>query len=176
MTSPEDYRSKLAQIHAAAKDTGRDPQAITPALLAYIAVAPTERKVHALLTSRMLRYFALMLPADRWREVGAEHPFGGQCRGNVDIVPEQYDRATLESAIAAVPPEVIRNGFLIGTPEQVTARLQQFGDAGLRHAVLVPLSSIITVRDFVYAAWAVRRIARALRTDSRARTSSARPS
>ena len=164
VTSPEDCRSKLAQIHAAAKDAGRDPEAITPALFAYIGVAPTERKVVALLNSRLLRYFALLLPADRWREVGMEHPFGAQCRGAVDIVPETYDRATLENAIAAVPPEVIRNGFLIGTPDQVIARLQQFGDAGLRHVVLAPLSAAITVRDAVYAGWAVRRIARSLRT------------
>jgi ABC-type multidrug transport system ATPase subunit len=37
------------------------------------------------------------------REVGAEHPFGAQCRGFVDILPERYDRATLEDAIVAVP-------------------------------------------------------------------------
>jgi phthiodiolone/phenolphthiodiolone dimycocerosates ketoreductase len=164
VTSPEDYRSKLAQIHAAAKDARRDPAAITPALLAYIAVAPTEQRVRALLKSRFLRYFALLIPADRWREVGAEHPFGAQCRGFVDIVPERYDRATLEDAIAAVPPEVIGTGVIVGTPEQVTARLQQFGDAGLRHVVLGPLSAFITVPDFVYAGWAVRRIARSLRT------------
>ena len=83
MTSPADYRSKLAQIHAAATEAGRDPEAITPALLAYVAVAPTEQKVRALLNSRLLRYLALLLPADRWREVGAEHPFGAQCRGVV---------------------------------------------------------------------------------------------
>jgi phthiodiolone/phenolphthiodiolone dimycocerosates ketoreductase len=164
VASPQDYRSKLAQIHAAATEAGRDPEAITPALFAYIAVAPTERKVGALLDSRFLRYFALLLPAERWREVGAEHPFGPQCRGFVDIVPEQYDRATLEDAIAVVPPEVIRNGFLVGTPEQVTDRLRQFGEAGLRHAVLVPLSSVITLRNWVYDVVAVRRIARSLRT------------
>ena len=164
VTSPEDYRSKLAQIHAAAKHAGRDPEAITPALFAYIVVAPTKRKVRALLNSRFLRYFALLLPADRWREVGAEHPFGPQCRGFVDILPEQYDRATLEEAIAVVPPEVIRNGFLVGTPKQVTARLRQFGDAGLQHVVLVPLSSVGNLRDFVYGVFALRRIARSLRT------------
>ena len=106
----------------------------------------------------------LLIPADRWREVGAEHPFCAQCRGFVDIVPERYDRATLEDVIAAVPPEVIGTGVLVGTPEQVTARLQQFGDAGLRHVVLGPLSAFIAVPDFVYAGWAVRRIARSLRT------------
>ena len=163
VTSPEDYRSKLAQIHAAAKDAGRDPQAITPALFAPIAVAPNERTVRALLNSRFLRYFALLIPADRWREVGAEHPFGAQWRGFVDIVPERYDRATLEDAIAAVPPEVIGTGVIVGTPEQVIARLRQFGDAGLRHVVLGPLSTFIRVRDFVYSGWAVQRIARSLR-------------
>ena len=115
--------------------------------------------MRALLNSRFLRYFALLIPADRWREVGAEHPFGAQCGGFVDIVPERYDRATLEDVIVAVPPEVIRS-VLVGTPEQVTARLREFGDAGLRHVVLAPLSAFITVRDFAYAGWAIRTIAR----------------
>ena len=75
-----------------------------------------------------------------------------------------YDRATLEDAIARVPPEVIGEGVIVGTPEQIIARLRQFGDAGMRHAVLGPLSALITVRDFVYAGWAVRTIARSLRT------------
>jgi phthiodiolone/phenolphthiodiolone dimycocerosates ketoreductase len=163
VSSPEDYGLKLAQIHAAANDARRDPEAITPALYAYIAVAANDRKITALLNSRLLRYWTLLLPADRWREVGAEHPFGPQCRGFVDIIPEQYDRATLEDAIAVVPPEVIRNAFLIGTPEQITARLQQFGEAGLRHVVLAPLSSFITVRDLLYAGLAVRKIAHSLR-------------
>ena len=85
--------------------------------------------------------------------------------------------ATLEDAIAAVPPEVIGTGVIVGTPEQVTARLLQFGDAGLRHVVLGPLSAFITVRDLVYAGWAVRRVARSLRTGwSALGKSSARPS
>jgi alkanesulfonate monooxygenase SsuD/methylene tetrahydromethanopterin reductase-like flavin-dependent oxidoreductase (luciferase family) len=42
----------------------------------------------------------------------------------------------------AVPTEVIRNAFLIGTPEQVIDRLRPFGPAGLRHAVLGPVSAL----------------------------------
>ena len=65
----------------------------------------------------------------------------------------------IEDASAAVPPEVIGTGFIVGTPEQVT-RLREFGT--LRHVVLGPLSAFITVRDLVYAGWAVRRVARSL--------------
>jgi hypothetical protein len=36
----------------------------------------------------------------------------------------------LEDAIATVPPEVIGTGFIVGTPEQVTARLREFGTRG----------------------------------------------
>jgi phthiodiolone/phenolphthiodiolone dimycocerosates ketoreductase len=83
----------------------------------------------------------------------------------------------LEDAIAAVPPEVIGAGVIVGTPEQVTARLREFGDAGLRHVVLAPLSAFITVRDLVHAGWAVRRVARSRRTGRPAPgKSSARPS
>ncbi len=163
VSSPEDYRSKLAQIHAAANDAGRDPGSITPALFANIVIAPTEKQARALLNSRLLRYWTLLLPADKWREVGAEHPFGARCSGLSDIVPERYDRATLEDAIGAVPPEVIGNAFLIGTPKQVTARLRQFADAGLRHAVLGPLSALITASNFLYAGWGLQKIARSLR-------------
>jgi hypothetical protein len=36
----------------------------------------------------------------------------------------------LEDAIATVPPEVIGTGFIVGTPEQVAARLREFGTRG----------------------------------------------
>ena len=94
----------------------------------------------------------------------AQHPLGTRCGGVADIVPERYDRATLDDAISLVPQEVIANAFLIGTPAQVTAQLRQFGEEGLRHVVLVPLSALVTMGDFAYTAWAIRRIARSLRS------------
>ena len=50
-----------------------------------------------------------------------------------------------------------------GTPEQVVAKLRAFGDAGLRHLVLAPVSGLVSKYAALYGLWATGRIARSLR-------------
>ena len=162
MVSTEEYAVKLGQVRAVAAEAGRDPDKITPALFAYVAAAPNERGVRAVLDTRLLRYFGLLASADVWRQSGAEHPFGADFRP-IDVLPEQYDRATLEDALAAVPPEVTRAAVLVGTVDQVTRQLRALGDVGMRHVLLAPISGFLSPRDWLFAGWAVRRIAHSLR-------------
>jgi phthiodiolone/phenolphthiodiolone dimycocerosates ketoreductase len=100
----------------------------------------------------------------RWRDHRrAEHPFGEHFRGYVDFVPERYDRKTLEQAIAAVSPELAEEGPLMwGTPEQVADKLKAFGEVGLRHVVLAPVSGLISRRATICGLRAARRITRLL--------------
>lgn len=160
--TPQQYAAKLGQIRDAAEAAGRDLQAITPALMAPMVVAPTAKKARALLNCRIVRYWALMFPAQRWQEVGLEHPLGPAFAGFVDLVSESYDQTTLEQALAAVPPELLDHGLLIGTPTQIADQLRQFGEAGLRHVVLGPISAYVSRADFAYTAPALRRIAHLL--------------
>jgi phthiodiolone/phenolphthiodiolone dimycocerosates ketoreductase len=163
MVSPDEYGSKLGMVRASAAAAGRAPDLVTPALFAYTALAHTERGVQAMLKSRLLRYFGLLAHADLWRKAGADHPFGADFRP-IDFVPERYDRRTLDDALAAVPPEVIRDAVLVGTVDQVTDQLRALKVAGLRHVLLGPISAFLSARDWLYAGWAMRRIARSLRT------------
>ncbi len=164
IASPEEYAAKLAVIRKAAQEAGRDPQAITPALLQYLVVAPNEREVHEMLDSKFGRLFALFfLASTEWRKVGAQHPFGEDFRGYVDLLPERYDRQTLQEALASVPSELIGSGLLWGTPEQVAGKLRAFGEVGVRHVGLYPLSMIVSRRAALYGMWAVRKIARLVR-------------
>ncbi|EHR53130.1 flavin-dependent oxidoreductase, F420-dependent methylene-tetrahydromethanopterin reductase [Saccharomonospora marina XMU15] len=165
--TPERYARALAAVRTAAEGAGRDPESITPALLAFVAVAPTRKRARAMLESRLLRYWALLFPARRWQEVGARHPFGPHFRGIVDILPGAYDRATLDAAIADVPPEVVESGVIVGTVEQVCLRLRELREAGLRHVVIGPLSFYLSNHDAAHSVWAVRRIAHTLRRDRR---------
>jgi len=103
-----------------------------------------------------------MFPAQRWQEIGLEHPLGTNFGGFVELVSERYDRATLEKALAAVRPELLDSGLLVGTPAQIANRLGQFGEAGLRHAVLAPISAYVSRTDFAYTPAALQRIARLL--------------
>jgi phthiodiolone/phenolphthiodiolone dimycocerosates ketoreductase len=163
VTSAQEYASKLEIIRNSARHAGRDPETITPALHRFVVVASTERGVRALLRHKSIRALGLAAPAELWRRVGAHHPFGEQFGGYVDLVPERYDRPMIESAIAAVPPELVEEGPLLwGTPEQVAGKLRAYGEAGLRHVVLAPVSGLVSKSAALYALRATRAIARAL--------------
>lgn len=163
LASPEEYAAKLAVIRKAAQEAGRDPQAITPALFQFLVVAPSEREVQEMLDTKLGRIFALQVASSEWRKLGAQHPFGEDFRGYVDWVAERYDRQTLQEALASVPPALIGTGLLWGTPEQVAGKLRAFGEVGVRHVSLYPLSMVLSRRATVYGLWAVRKIARLLR-------------
>jgi phthiodiolone/phenolphthiodiolone dimycocerosates ketoreductase len=160
VASPEEYAAKLAVIRSAAREAGRNPDAIVPALHQYILVAPSEREARAMLDTKAARFAALMYSsADQWRQLGKEHPFGEDFRGYVDFLPETYDRNTIEAALAALPPELLGHGLVWGTPEQVVSKLRAFGDAGLRHVVLDLASALASRRAALYGLWAIRNIA-----------------
>jgi phthiodiolone/phenolphthiodiolone dimycocerosates ketoreductase len=113
----------------------------------YVVVAPTEHEARAMLDTKLVRFFGLLLYADVWRQFGLEHPFRENFRGFVDFIPEQYDRKTLEEAIAVVPTELVTEGPLMwGTPEQVANKIRAFGEVGLRHVVLVFVSPALSKR------------------------------
>jgi phthiodiolone/phenolphthiodiolone dimycocerosates ketoreductase len=163
VVSPEEYAAKLQAVRDAAKQAGRDPQEITPALHRFIVVGPTEQETRAMLQTRVIRALGLATPAELWRKAGSEHPFGEDFRGYVDFLPERYDRKMIEEAIAAVPPGLVEESPLLwGTPEQVASKLRAFGEGGLRHVVLAPISGLVSKRAAIYGIWATGRIARLL--------------
>ena len=164
VVSPAEYAAKLATVRTAATTAGRDPASITPALHRFMVVGATEREARAMLETKVVRAFALMAPAALWQQAGAVHPFGSHFHPLVDFVPGRYDRATMDEAIAAVPTALVTEGPLLwGSQEQIVAKLRAFGDAGLRHVVLAPVSGLVSQRAALYSLWATGRIARSLR-------------
>jgi phthiodiolone/phenolphthiodiolone dimycocerosates ketoreductase len=163
--SPQEYKARLEVVRSAARDAGRDPASITPALHQFVAIAPTRREAQAMLRTKLARLVALVgAPAAEWRRLDVEHPFGEHYRGYVDFVPEQYDRRTLDEAIASVPPQLVGHGLVVGTPEEVVAQLRAFGEAGARHVVLSLSSAAFSRRAAIYALIAAPRIASLLRS------------
>jgi phthiodiolone/phenolphthiodiolone dimycocerosates ketoreductase len=163
VVSPQEYAEKLDAVRAAATEAGRSAASITPALHRFVVIGATEQETRKMLETKAIRAFGLMAPADVWRRAGVVHPLGEHFNAVVDFVPDRYDRRMMEDAIAAVPEAVITEGPLLwGTPEQVAAKLAAFGDAGLRHAVLAPVSGLVSQRAALYGVWAIGRIARSL--------------
>ena len=163
VVSPQEYAAKLATVRAAAAEAGRNAASITPALHRFVVVGASEQEARAMLKTKAIRLLGLGAPADVWRQAGAVHPLGEHFNALVDFVPDTYDRRTVEEAIAAVPDAVMTEGPLLwGTPEQVAAKLRAFGDAGVRHVVLAPVSGLVSRRAALYGLWATGRIARSL--------------
>jgi phthiodiolone/phenolphthiodiolone dimycocerosates ketoreductase len=164
VVSPQEYATKLDVVRAAAAEAGRDPQAVVPALLRFLVVGQTDADVRSLLHSAPIRLFGFASPPEVWRAAGVRNPLGEDVNGMVDIVPERYDRAAIEEAVAAVPDEVLTGGpLLLGTPDQVIHRIREFGDAGARHIVLAPVSGLVSKQAALFSLRAVGQIARALR-------------
>jgi phthiodiolone/phenolphthiodiolone dimycocerosates ketoreductase len=163
VASPEDYATRLEVIRAAAREAGRDPDAITPSMHPGVVVAPTEEEAQAMLKSKPVRFFGLLLPDAIWQFFGLRHPFGEDFRGYLDILPETYDRQTVDAAIAAVPQEMVE-GLIWGTPEQVVAKVRAFGEAGLRHIVPLVASAAVSPEAAGYSMEAMTEIAQRLRS------------
>lgn len=161
--SPDDYANRLGVIRNAAKKVGRDPNAITPSWTCLTAIGRTEEEARAMLDTNAVRFWGLLFSADVWRLFGAKHPFGEQFRGYLDIIPESYDRATLDEAIAAVPQALIELSIW-GTPQQIVQKLRAFGEAGLRHVVPWVPSALVSRESSQFTIQALGHISHALRT------------
>lgn len=163
VVDPAEYADELGTVRRAAEGADRDPMSITPALHRFMVVAGDEDEARAMLDTKAIRAFALMAPAWLWEKAGSEHPFGRDFNPLVDFVPNDYSRATMDEAIAAVPPALVAEGPLLwGSPTQIVAKLRDFGRAGLRHVVLAPVSGLLSARAALYGLWATGRIARRL--------------
>lgn len=163
VADPERYASDLAVVREAAAAAGRDPGCVVPALHRFAVIGRTEAHARALLDARPIRALALAVPASQWRAHGASHPFGDDFDGLAQFLPEEYDRACLDRAIAAVPAELLTQGpLLCGTADQAVRRLREFQDAGVEHVVLAPLSGLVSPRAALEGLYATGAVARAV--------------
>jgi phthiodiolone/phenolphthiodiolone dimycocerosates ketoreductase len=163
IASPDDYAARLSTIRDAARAAGRDPSAIFPALQVYTVIAPTEREARKMLDAKSIRFVALLAPAALWRQFGLTHPFGDDFGGFVDFIPINYDRKTLDDALAAVPLDALSQALVWGTPEMVAERLKDYARAGARQVNIELASATISPKAALYAVRSLRGIARELR-------------
>jgi phthiodiolone/phenolphthiodiolone dimycocerosates ketoreductase len=138
--SVEGWSSGRAAVEAAAAEAGRDPALLTYGLSAQVVVQESHEAAHRLLEHPVLKAFALLLPAERFEAVGAQHPLGGG--GLKHLVASRSGEEQLVAA-EAVPFEVIHDLMLHGTAEEVADVIRSY--PGVDHVVLwdpVPLADL----------------------------------
>jgi phthiodiolone/phenolphthiodiolone dimycocerosates ketoreductase len=139
--SAVEYRANLATVRGQAGEAGREPGAVRGAGMWLAVVAPTEAVVEELLDTPAMRFLGLWAPAHVWARHGAVHPMGEGFSGVHDFLPESItDLDEARKLAAQVPPGVLRELMLCGTPQQCAEQLAEYAAAGCTHATLVPMA------------------------------------
>ena len=134
---PQDYAQRLEIVRAAASDAGRDPMSIIPAVFMPVITARNSDDVDEALDSEIIKFWGLSVADEDYRRHGAQHPLGAGFSGAQDLLPFTMDEQTALSYVAQVPPALLRETTLSGTPQEVIDQAAQWCDCGVRYMVLV---------------------------------------
>jgi len=161
---PKDYAASLEAVRAAASDAGRDPSSITPATWLWVVTGASRDEVDEALGSVALKTLALNVPAFVWARHGARHPLGDDFTGAQDLLPQTLDEQTVLSYTSDVPPSLLKESLLTGTPAEVIDQAAEWRDHGLRYAVMANASALQpSLRRGLAASVPFARILRGLR-------------
>jgi phthiodiolone/phenolphthiodiolone dimycocerosates ketoreductase len=141
-TRPKEYAAGLEKVRAAASDAGRDPLSITAASWFFVVTGGSREEVDEALGSTVMKAFALNAPAEVWASHGARHPLGDDFTGAQDLIPQTLNEQTVLSATAQVPPSLLKEFVLTGTPDEVIAQVAEWRDCGMNYPVLANISAV----------------------------------
>jgi phthiodiolone/phenolphthiodiolone dimycocerosates ketoreductase len=159
------YEQGRRAIEASAEESGRDLSDFTWSFQCTVGLAPTDDEAEASVReSPAAQYVAVAVAnAESWHRAGADHPFGPDWRGFIEVVPGEISRSELRSAMDQVPAEVMQQLFVYGSPKTVAERIKQLGGAGLNHVTVLPISPLFSKRLYRYFAANLWRVVRELR-------------
>jgi phthiodiolone/phenolphthiodiolone dimycocerosates ketoreductase len=89
-----------------------------------------------------MKAFALNVPAEEWARHGVSHPFGDDFAGAQDIIPQTLDEQTVVSAAAQVPPSLLKECALTGTPDEVIEQAAEWRNHGMEYVVICNVSAV----------------------------------
>lgn len=134
--SPQEYAQRLEAVRTAASDAGRDPMRIVPAIWMMTVAGRTRDAVDEAIECEVIKAFGLNVSDEFYAKYGAQHPLGVGFAGAQDLLPHGFDEQEALSYIKKIPTEVVRNGLLTGTPDEIADRVAEWRDHGVRYLVL----------------------------------------
>jgi len=160
---PDAYAEKLAVIRASAEAANRDPEAVVASMLAYVICAPDEESLEAMCSSPMVRmlFAAVDLPPETYARHGSTSPFEGGT-GFHSFLPTTVSREEAERIVSHIPPGIVREHTLCGTPEMIAEQIRSYERAGLRDVVLWNITPFADAAQSVYSFKAMTEVRRLL--------------
>jgi alkanesulfonate monooxygenase SsuD/methylene tetrahydromethanopterin reductase-like flavin-dependent oxidoreductase (luciferase family) len=134
---PQDYKAKFEKIRKMAKEAGRDPEKIEPAMFNYMVVAKDYDTAF-----KLVEFPAKMLLAgsyDTLKEYGVEPP-----KMKLDVLHFVFNPDTMMEAAGEVmkmPIKPIEDRFIFGSPDDCIDKIAKYVEGGVRHfamALYVP--------------------------------------
>jgi phthiodiolone/phenolphthiodiolone dimycocerosates ketoreductase len=133
---PKDFAQRLEIVRSAASDAGRDPMSITPAVWLMVVTGRSRGEVDEALDSEVIRAGGLNASDEFFARHGLQHPLGAGFSGAQDLLPQDMDEQTALSHVAAIPPSLVADFVLNGTPGEVIEQAAEWRDCGVRYIVL----------------------------------------
>jgi len=160
--TPAEYADGLSRIRAAAAEAGRDVSHFEPALQVQLVLGRDRRAaLEAVMRVPATAAMSLLLPGSVWAKHGLRHPLADDFEGFPDFVPEEVTPAQLEQARRLATAELVGDGVLAGSIDEVVAEVRALVDAGLRHVVIWnigPLATGASPRGLLELAVLIRRL------------------
>ena len=163
---PETYAEKLGAIRESAEGAGRDPDAITPSMLAYVICAPDEETLEQMYEAPLARllFAAVDLSAEMYERHGSSSPFEGGT-GFHSFMPTTVTRAECERIISHIPGGIVRELTLSGTPERIADQIRTYAEAGLRDVVLWNITPFADPSQSLYSFKAMKTVRELLESE-----------
>jgi phthiodiolone/phenolphthiodiolone dimycocerosates ketoreductase len=160
--TPAEYADGLARIRAAGAEAGRDLTHFEPAVQIQLVLGRDRRSaLEAVAKVPPAAAMALLLPGAVWTRHGLRHPLADDFEGFADFVPEEVTAEQIERARRQVTPELIGDGVVAGSIDEVVSEIRPLINAGLRHVVIWnvgPLAAGAGLRDLLQLAILIRRM------------------
>lgn len=163
---PETYAEKLGAIRESAEAADRDPDAITPSMLAYVICAPDEEMLAQMYEAPLARllFAAVDLSPEMYERHGSSSPFEGGS-GFHSFMPTTVSREECERIISHIPGGIVKELTLSGTPERIAEQIRTYAEAGLRDVVLWNITPFADPAQSIYSFKAMKTVRELLETE-----------
>jgi phthiodiolone/phenolphthiodiolone dimycocerosates ketoreductase len=146
------YAEMLEVVRQAAADADRPCP--TPAAFPLTLLGPSRDAIMASIEERpLIKLLMVFADGDLWDRYGLTHPRGRDARG-YHTIPHELDPGELRALAPRIPAEMFEEWVMIGSGEEVAARLAGFAHAGCQHLVLADMSALAYPAEEAMAAMA----------------------
>lgn len=143
--TPDEYAGERAHVRQHAEAAGRDPDELHYGCMFVIKLVEDDAQRQAALDDPILKFNSLIAlgPAARWRTWGLTHALGDDWAYMKDYCPQWWTKEQTLKVMSEIPREAVEHSTIIGTADEVAARLQEYVDAGCDFILPVPYASAL---------------------------------